>query len=94
MTRNGKIARLPRTVREELNRRMQEVDPGLRLVARLNGLPDTQRVLANGFGGRPVSKQYLAEWKAGGYREELFPKTKGGISKETLRKIEKDLYLL
>jgi hypothetical protein len=33
MTRTGKIARLPREVREELNRRLQNGEQGKRLVA-------------------------------------------------------------
>jgi len=71
MTRNGKIARLARTIRDELSRRLQDGEPGVRLVAWLNGLPDTQRVLAADFGGRPISEQNLSEWKAGGYRDWL-----------------------
>jgi len=71
MTRNGKIARLARTIRDELNRRLQDGEPGVRLVAWLNGLPDTQRVLATDFGGRSINEQNLSEWKAGGYRDWL-----------------------
>jgi hypothetical protein len=54
-----------------LSRRLQDGEPGVRLVAWLNGLPDTQRVLATDFGGRPISEQNLCEWKAGGYRDWL-----------------------
>ena len=71
MTRNGKIARLSRSIRDELSRRLQDGEPGVRLVAWLNGLPDTQRVLATDFGGRPISEQNLSGWKAGGYRDWL-----------------------
>ncbi len=71
MTRNGKIARLSRLIRDELNRRLQDGEPGVRLVAWLNGLPDTERVLATDFGGRPINEQNLCEWKAGGYRDWL-----------------------
>jgi len=71
MTRNGKIARLARPIRDELNRRLQDGEPGVRLVAWLNGLPDTQRVLATDFGGRPINEQNLCEWKAGGYHDWL-----------------------
>ena len=71
MTRNGKIARLARAIRDELCRRLQDGESGVRLVAWLNGLPDTQRVLATDFGGRPISEQNLCEWKAGGYRDWL-----------------------
>ena len=41
-TRNGKIARLPRGVRQELNRRLHEGEQGKRLVAWLNALPEVQ----------------------------------------------------
>jgi hypothetical protein len=71
MTRNGKIARLSRTIRDELCRRLQDGEPGVRLVAWLNDLPDTRRALATDFGGRPINEQNLCEWKAGGYRDWL-----------------------
>ena len=71
MTRNGKIARLPRDIRTQLNRRLQDGEPGTRLVEWLNGLPDIQRLLATDFSGRPISGQNLSEWKQGGYREWL-----------------------
>jgi hypothetical protein len=68
-TRIGKIARLPRTVRDPLNQRLQDGEPGKRLVDWLNSLPETQAVLQTEFGGRPVSEQNLSEWKQGGYRD-------------------------
>lgn len=71
MTRNGKIARLPRAIREELNVRLRDGEPGVRLVAWLNAQDMTQRVMASEFGGRPVSEQNLSEWKQGGYVEWL-----------------------
>ena len=69
MTRNGKIARLPRDVREQLNRRLANGESGVRLVEWLNSLPDSQRVLATDFSGREISEQNLSEWKQGGYRD-------------------------
>lgn len=39
MTRTGKIAWLPRTIREQLNRRLEDGEPGSDLVAWLNALP-------------------------------------------------------
>lgn len=69
MTRTGKIARLPRQIREQLNRRLQDGELGARLVEWLNSLPDTQRVLTAEFGGRPISEQNLSEWKQRGYRD-------------------------
>ena len=69
MTRVGKIARLPRAIREQLNHRLQDGEPGKRLVGWLNTLPEVKAVLAGEFNGRPISEQNLSEWKAGGYRD-------------------------
>ncbi len=67
MTRNGKIARLPKAIREELNRRLENGGLGVRLVEWLNALPEVKAVLAGEFNGRAISEQNLSEWKAGGY---------------------------
>jgi len=71
MTRNGKIARLPRELRDQLNRRLDNGEPGVRLAEWLNGLPEAQQVLKSYFRGRPISEQNLSEWKAGGYLDWL-----------------------
>jgi hypothetical protein len=67
VTRNGKIARLPRAIREQLNCRLQDGQPGNQLVAWLNSLPEVQAALTREFGGRVISEQNLSEWKQGGY---------------------------
>lgn len=69
MSRKGKIARLPHELREQLNHRLADGEPGPSLVQWLNGVPEVQRVLAAGFEGRPISEQNLSEWRTGGYRE-------------------------
>jgi hypothetical protein len=69
MTRNGKIARLPKTVREELNRRIDNNELGKELVRWLNGLPNVQQVVAQEFNGNPIREQNLSEWKKGGFRD-------------------------
>jgi hypothetical protein len=69
MTRNGKIARLPNAVQDELNRRLDGHELGQPLLDWLNGLPDVQRTLATLFGGRAINKQNLSEWRQGGFRE-------------------------
>ena len=71
MTRTGKIARLPREIREQLNRRLQDGEMGNRLVEWLNSMPETKKVLAADFGGRDISVQNLTEWKQGGYQDWL-----------------------
>jgi hypothetical protein len=77
MTRTGKIARLPREIRELLNRRLDDGEPGVQLVTWLNSLPEVQCLLKVEFEERPVSEQNLSEWKQGGYRDWL-------IQQETL----------
>ena len=42
--RNGKVARLPKVVREELNRRLEDGQLGRELLCWLNGLPATAQL--------------------------------------------------
>ena len=70
-TRNGKIARLPLTVRELLNQRLRDGEQGKKLVAWLNALPEVQAVMDAEFCGKPIREQSLSEWKQGGYRDWL-----------------------
>jgi hypothetical protein len=71
LTRNGKIARLPLAVRQELNRRLDEGEQGKKLVVWLNELPEVQAIVAAEFGGKPIREQNLSEWKQRGYRDWL-----------------------
>jgi hypothetical protein len=69
MTRTGKIARLPHSIREELNRRLADGIHGATLLSWLNSLPEVQAILTAHFRGKPVSKQNLSEWRHGGFSE-------------------------
>ena len=69
MSRTGKIARLPRNIREQLNRRLQDGEPGPELVGWLNGLPEVSQMLAVRFGGRSINEVNLTEWRQGGFLE-------------------------
>jgi hypothetical protein len=69
--RNGKIARLPKTIRGRLGRRIDNGEQDKDLVEWLNSLPEVQDVLKDQFGGRPVHEQNLSEWKQGGHQEWL-----------------------
>jgi len=71
MTRNGKIARLPYSIRDMLNQRLRNGEQGTKLVDWLNGLPKVQEALAEEFGGRPINEQNLTEWKQGGFEDWL-----------------------
>jgi hypothetical protein len=67
--RNGKIATLPTSIRDELSLRMENGGKGKELLAWLNGLPEVQESIQAAFGGVPISKQNLSEWRQGGFRE-------------------------
>jgi hypothetical protein len=71
LTRNGKIARLPKAVREELNQRLDDGAQCGPLLKWLNSLPEVQSLLADEFAGRPINKQSLSQWRHGGYAEWL-----------------------
>lgn len=71
MTRNGKIARLPRELRHELNVRLADGEPQKQLVAWLNGHSEVLGVLDLYFNARPVTENNLSEWKQGGYQDWL-----------------------
>jgi len=67
MTRNGKIARLPQAVREQLNERLADGQPGNQLADWLNSLPEVNKLLAKEFAGEPVNEVNLTRWKQGGF---------------------------
>jgi hypothetical protein len=67
--RNGKIARLPRSIRNELNERLERSEESPQLLEWLNALPEVQKVVKDHFGGVPISKQNLSEWRQGGFEE-------------------------
>ena len=80
MNRNGKIARLPRDLRDQLNQRLANGEQGVTLLPWLNGLPDVKELLALHFEGSPISKQNLSEWRSGGFaeweaRQDIFAQT-------------------
>jgi hypothetical protein len=68
MNRNGKIARLPQPIREQINRRLQKGEAGKRIAEWLNMLSEVHGVMAAEFDGQPINQTNLASWKLGGYR--------------------------
>ena len=68
-TRTGKIARLPRAVRDQLNQRLDDGQPAKQLVAWLNSLPEVQAVLAAEFHAHPVTEGNLTHWRHGGFAD-------------------------
>lgn len=82
MTRNGKIARLPREIRDELNQRLDNGEQGVELVAWLNQLPEVKEALNKQFNGRPINEVNLTEWKNGGYVEWQAQQTTMALAQE------------
>src|SRR6266481_2497868 len=70
-TRIGKIARLPHSLREQLNLRLHDHQPHKTILPWLNSLPEVIAILAAEFDSRPITKQNLSEWKHGGFRDWL-----------------------
>jgi hypothetical protein len=71
MSRIGKIARLPRHIRTDLNHRLDDGQEGQPLLDWLNQLPLVEQMIDEQFDGVPISPQNLSEWRQGGFREWL-----------------------
>src|SRR5437667_11823763 len=69
MTRKGKIARLPNSIREQLNQRLQDGHDAKSLIKWLSPLPEVQTVLQTHFENHPINPVNLTEWRQGGFRE-------------------------
>ena len=71
MARNGKIARLPLHIRNELNKRLSDGDSGVKLVRWLN--EEVSFFLHNDSESRRlrITVQNLSEWRQGGYQDWL-----------------------
>ena len=69
MARIGKIARLPKVIRDELNQRLRDGQMANQLTEWLNGLEPVRAVLKSQFGGRPITQQNMSDWRKGGYAE-------------------------
>ena len=85
MARTGKIARLPLSIREELNERLNENENGQTLLAWLNGLGAVKERIndpKSGWDGQPVNDANLSLWRAGGFVEWL-------ADREKIHRVEK-----
>ncbi|MGP8198407.1 MAG: hypothetical protein ACLQU4_02765 [Limisphaerales bacterium] len=69
--RNGKIAHLPRSIRDELNQRLERSQPASQILPWLNGLEEVQEIIKEEFDGVPISEQNLSQWRQGGFQEWL-----------------------
>ena len=69
MTRRGKIARLPRDIREEVNERLLDNEPGSELLPWLNALPRVKAVLKRHFKSIAIDDENLSQWRKGGFSD-------------------------
>jgi hypothetical protein len=87
-TRNGKIARLPQVIRDQLNHRLDDGEPGGGLLEWLNTLPAVQAVLAAEFGGSRINAQNLSNWRKGGYQHWLKQQERRNLVRELTENAE------
>jgi len=67
--RRGKVARLPRAIREALNQRLRDGLPASEVLPWLNALPEVRAVLHTRFHGKPIAADNLSWWRRGGFAE-------------------------
>ena len=67
--RKGKIARLPRLLRDEVCQRLSDGDTGAEICTWMNKLPAVRKVLDKAFKGEDINEQNLSAWRMGGYEE-------------------------
>lgn len=69
--RQGKIARLPAEIREQINLRLLDGQSGSKLLPWLNALPEVIRLLEEDAEGLRISDNNLSNWRKGGYADWL-----------------------
>ena len=67
----GKIARLPHTLREQVNQRLLNGESAPVILAWLNPLPEALKTWNTYFQGKPATEQNLSEWRQAGYQRWL-----------------------
>jgi hypothetical protein len=71
MARTGKIARLPASVRAEINQRLHDGQLGSQILPWINSHPDALVIIRDHFAGAPINAQNLSDWRQGGYQDWL-----------------------
>jgi hypothetical protein len=68
-THKGKIGCLPRAIREELNRRIDDGQQAPQILDWLNAEPAVQEALARRWPGQPINAPNLSAWRHDGYED-------------------------
>jgi hypothetical protein len=66
---DSKISQLPKSIRDDFNRRIADGQPTADTLAWLNSLPDVQALIPTKFGGHPISQQNYSDWLKTGFRD-------------------------
>ncbi len=83
--RQGKIARLPFVIREELNNRLLDGEAGAKILPWLNTHPVVIKILAEDFEGLRVTDSNLSDWRLGGYADWMKRRERVDYTKEMTR---------
>jgi hypothetical protein len=87
-THNGKIARLPRNIRDELNHRLDDGEPGGPILEWLNNLPQVKHVLVKDFGGGRINAQNLSNRRKDGFQIWLKQQERRNLVRELTENAE------
>jgi hypothetical protein len=71
MTSTSKIARLPKSLRDQLGLRLEDGLPGKEIVQWLNVQPETRQIVDKYFDGSLVTEQNLSDWRHSGHPQWL-----------------------
>lgn len=69
--RQGKVARLPAEIREELNLRLFNGERGRTILGWINGLEIVKRICEEDAEGLAINDSNLSNWRRGGYQDWL-----------------------
>jgi len=67
----GKIGRLPKALREEVNRRLDDNEKGRSIIVWLNSLPQVRYLTVAQFHGVSITENNLYQWRRHGYQTWL-----------------------
>jgi hypothetical protein len=67
MARIGKIARLPKALRDEVCTRLENGQLSPQILPWLNAQPEVQALVATAYGGQEISPANLSDWRLGGF---------------------------
>lgn len=80
--RNGKIARLPHSLRKEVNRRLLDGETSTTILTWLNAQPAAVKIYEAHFEGVPANAENLSQWRLGGYAVWIAEREKMEATKE------------